>query len=172
MKKVKEYKGHKVPDGATGFVPEKKMRFALFVKDGFFARAGSLDWVKDYSPELSQPIELLPQEPEAYIPDTGQLVVHADSSQWCEYGELFYIGNDPDGFKVMQDEVGKLHKFNQSVLFDLAPIKTEREKFVECCFLIRNSSLDGLLNDTNGNRLTIFFNDMFDNGARFSGDTE
>ncbi len=160
MNTVKTYKGHTVPDGATGFIPKTDIYTAMFVKDGFFMRVGCSSWVVDTNPSVNGIIEGLPQEPEQYTPNVGE---------WCEWrGKSggFWVkakvsAIELDTFVFWQDE-NSGYRPNKFEIMDFSsvnvrPIKTEREKVI-------GAALGGVSGVLETPEVLLFINQLYDAG--------
>lgn len=123
---VKTYKGHDVPEGATHYGDAylgKQEGFYQFIHGWWYGLSPNWNGAQKNTCITSNDLIELPQE--KFVPVVGEECAHVDGALWCKHGDLFYIGNDKAGFKVMQCESGSLLKFGDSAIFQ--PVKTERD---------------------------------------------
>lgn len=139
---VTEYKGHKVPEGATRFNEFN----GEFYKEGPFVYIIRDGWVSFYANENWFNAIKLPQEPEQYFPQTGTYCEVLDGI----WHKAWYIGRDEDGSPTYRYD-GTLH--NGAIQF--RPLKTEREKVIEWahCEFMASGGIDEI------------FGDLYDMGA-------
>ena len=133
---VKEYMGHKVPEGAT-HAKEFVAGHIEFYKSGFYFREADQSWRRQTRVENFHESVELPQEPESKewvdgLPPIGCeceiKYFHDDESKW---GKCYVVGETKDNkclvINVYHD--CSLHfAFKKNGSLEFRPLKTEKEK--------------------------------------------